>query len=61
MQYVSPVVGVQEELAKLDPELAESPLLFPDDATLERLHGFANLSEEVEAEYDAAFSEIVGA
>jgi spermidine/putrescine transport system substrate-binding protein len=61
VQYVSPVVGVQEELAKLDPTLAESPLLFPDAATLERLHGFANLSEEVEAEYDAAFSEIVGA
>jgi spermidine/putrescine transport system substrate-binding protein len=61
VQYVSPVVGVQEELAKLDPELAESPLLFPDEATLQRLHGFANLSEEVEAEYDAAFSDIVGA
>jgi spermidine/putrescine transport system substrate-binding protein len=61
VQFVSPVVGVQEELAKLDPELAESPLLFPDEATLQRLHGFANLSEEVEAEYDAAFSDIVGA
>jgi spermidine/putrescine transport system substrate-binding protein len=61
VQYVSPVVGVQEELAKLDPALAESPLLFPDEATLARLYGFANLSEEVEAEYDAAFSDIVGA
>jgi spermidine/putrescine transport system substrate-binding protein len=61
VQYVSPVVGVQEELAKIDPELAESPLLFPDAATLERLHGFANLPEDVEAEYDAAFSDIVGA
>lgn len=61
VQYVSPVVGVREELAKLDPELAESPLLFPDEATLARLHGFANLSEDVEAEYDAAFSDIVGA
>ncbi len=59
--YVSPVVGVQEELKKLDPELAESPLLFPDEAVTSQLHGFATLSEDVEAEYDARFSEITGA
>jgi spermidine/putrescine transport system substrate-binding protein len=59
--YVPPVVGVQEELAKIDPELAESPLLFPDEAITSQLHGFATLSEDVEAEYDARFSEITGA
>ena len=61
VQYVSPVAGLQEEVAKLDPELAESPLLFPDEETLARLSTFANLSEDVEAEFDAAFSEITGA
>ncbi len=61
VQYVSPVSGVREEVAKLDPELAESTLLFPDEATLERLHAFANLPEDVEAEFDVAFSDIVGA
>ncbi len=61
VQYVSPVEGVREELAKLDPELSESPLLFPDEETLGRLHTFANLSDDVEAEFDAAFSDIVGA
>ncbi len=61
VQYVSPVAGVQAELEKLDPELAANPLLFPDDATLARTHTFANLTEEVEAELDAAFSKIVGA
>lgn len=61
VQYVSPVAGVREEVAKIDPELAESPLLFPDEETLSRLHTFAALPEDVEAEYDAAFSEIVGA
>jgi spermidine/putrescine transport system substrate-binding protein len=61
VQFVSPVAGVQEEVAKLDPALAESPLLFPDEATLANLHSFANLDEDVEAEFDAAFSEIVGA
>ncbi len=61
MQFVSPVEGVQEEVAKIDPELAENPLLFPDEETIARTHIFANLSEEVEAEYDAAFSAITGA
>jgi spermidine/putrescine transport system substrate-binding protein len=61
VQYVSPVEGVREELAKIDPELAESPLLFPDDATLGRTKTFASLSDDVEAEYEAAFSRITGA
>jgi spermidine/putrescine transport system substrate-binding protein len=61
VQYVSPVDGVREELEKIDPELANSPLLFPDEETLNRTYSFANLSEDVEAEYDAAFSEITGA
>jgi spermidine/putrescine transport system substrate-binding protein len=65
IQYPPPVKGVQEELAKSDdPEiaaLADSPLLFPDADTAARLHGFANLEEDVEAEYDAAFSRITGA
>jgi spermidine/putrescine transport system substrate-binding protein len=61
VQYVSPVDGVREELEKIDPELANSPLLFPDDETLSRTYSFANLSEDVEAEYDAAFSAITGA
>jgi spermidine/putrescine transport system substrate-binding protein len=61
VQFVSPVDGVREELASIDPELADDPLLFPDEATLERVHPFANLSDDVAAEYDAAFSAITGA
>jgi spermidine/putrescine transport system substrate-binding protein len=61
VQYVSPVAGVREELEKIDPDLANNPLVFPDEATLAKAKGFANLSDEVEAEFDAAFSRIVGA
>ena len=61
MQYVSPVAGVRDELVKIDPELAENPLLFPDDETVARTFAFANLEEDVEAEYDARFAEITGA
>jgi spermidine/putrescine transport system substrate-binding protein len=61
VQYVSPVKGVREELEKIDPELAENPLLFPDAETLSRTQSFAYLTDEVEAQYDAAFSRIIGA
>ncbi len=61
VQYVSPVKGVREEVAKIDAELAENPLIFPDDATLANTRSFATLSDEVEAEFDAAFSKITGA
>ncbi|MGA1649159.1 MAG: ABC transporter substrate-binding protein [Ilumatobacteraceae bacterium] len=61
VQYLSPVKGVREELAKIDPELADDPLLFPDDATRARLYAFADLSDDVEAEFEEAFSAITGA
>lgn len=61
VQYMSPVKGVRDELAKIDPELADDPLLFPDDATRARLYAFADLSDEVEAEFEEAFSAITGA
>jgi len=59
--YVSPVAGVREEVEKLDADLANDPLVFPDDATLANTKGFAPLSDDVEAEFDAAFSAITGA
>jgi spermidine/putrescine transport system substrate-binding protein len=61
VQYISPVKGVQEEVAKLDAELAENPLLFPDDATNARLRSFASIDEETEAAMDERFAGIVGA
>lgn len=64
VQFISPVQGVQDELRKMGGEaaaLADSPYLFPDDATKERLHTFANLSEDEEAKMDEEFSRISGA
>lgn len=61
VQYISPVKGVQEEVAKIDGELAENPLLFPDDDTNARLRSFASLDDETEVEMDARFASIVGA
>ena len=34
VNYVTPVKGAKEETAKTDPELANNPLIFPDEETL---------------------------
>ena len=61
VQYISPVKGVRDEVAKIDAELADNPLLFPDDETKKRFFPFADLSEDVEAQFEEAFSAIIGA
>jgi spermidine/putrescine transport system substrate-binding protein len=61
VQAVTPVDGVQEELAKFDEALAADPLLFPDAATRARLNFFPNLDEDVAQRFDETFSRIIGA
>ncbi len=60
VQYISPVEGVQQILAK-DPAtaaLARSPLMFPDAAEQKRLHIFGPLSDAEEARWEERFAEI---
>jgi spermidine/putrescine transport system substrate-binding protein len=40
IQYVTPVKGTKEELAKTDPDLANNPLIFPDEETLSNVKIF---------------------
>ncbi len=64
VQYISPVQGVQEVLRSNGGEdalLADNPLLFPDQATLDRLQTFGNLSDDDELACDEEFSRISGA
>jgi spermidine/putrescine transport system substrate-binding protein len=37
VNYVTPVKGAKEEAAKIDPKLAENPLIFPDEDTLSKV------------------------
>ncbi|MFM7674639.1 MAG: PotD/PotF family extracellular solute-binding protein [Synechococcus sp.] len=60
VQYISPVEGVQQILAK-DPAtqvLAGNPLMFPDAAMQKRLHSFGPLSAQEEERWEARFAEI---
>ena len=61
VQFVSPVVGVKEELLKQGGEaarLANSPILFPDDATRRRLSFWSGTTPAEEAELQARFSRL---
>ena len=40
VNYVTPVRGAKEELAKSDPETANNPLIFPDDELLAQLRQY---------------------
>jgi spermidine/putrescine transport system substrate-binding protein len=40
VQYISPVKGTKEAIEKIDPDLVNDPLVFPDAAALENLFEF---------------------
>jgi spermidine/putrescine transport system substrate-binding protein len=61
VNYVTPVVGAKEELAKSDPETADNQLIFPDDATLAKLHPYVDLNEDEEKQLNEAMQAVVGA
>jgi spermidine/putrescine transport system substrate-binding protein len=61
INYVCPVDGVKEILAKRDPALAESPFTFPDEETLSNAFVFRQLNAEEERELDEAFQRVIGA
>ncbi len=46
VNYVCPVVGAQEELAKSDPDLAESPFIFPTADVLPQRQGLPRAHAE---------------
>jgi len=59
--YVSPVMGVKEELQRAGGDaakLAASPVLFPDDATRRKLHFWSGTTPAEEAELQTRFSAI---
>jgi spermidine/putrescine transport system substrate-binding protein len=60
VNYVTPVKGAKEALAAEDPELAESPLIFPPDDVLSKVRIFKTLTEAEETEYNDKFSQVTG-
>jgi len=61
VNYICPVKGAQAEMEKIDPELAASPFIFPDDETLAKVKVFRGLDAKEEFDFSAAFQEAIGA
>jgi spermidine/putrescine transport system substrate-binding protein len=59
--YISPVKGAGAELAKIAPELANSPLVNPPEDLLARLHVFKALSDAEDTEFNRVFQDAIGA
>ena len=62
VNYVCPVVGAQEEMEKIDPELAKSPLIFPTESWIKdnNIQGFRALTPEEDEEYSGIWAKVVG-
>ena len=61
VNYICPVVGAQEEMERIDPDLALSPLIFPDTTILDRSYQFTSLPTEDDQRLRSDFAAIVTA
>ena len=61
VNYIPPVQGVQEIIAKTDPKLASSPLIFPSEAIRKQLHPYPNLSPADERAMEERMAQVTGA
>lgn len=61
VNFVCPVAGAQEEMAKFNPELAQNELIFPTVETQKKLQVFMSLDEAKEKDYQSKFQALTGA
>lgn len=61
VNYLSPVIGTREILARTDPEIAANELIFPPEEVRRRLHSYPTLSTRQEQEMYEAMARVTGA
>ncbi|MFE3518105.1 PotD/PotF family extracellular solute-binding protein [Streptomyces sp. NPDC059166] len=61
INYVCPVDGVREELAKIDESMASNTLILPDKEMASKSRAFRSLSSEEETAYEEKFAKLIGA
>ncbi|AQS67280.1 spermidine/putrescine ABC transporter substrate-binding protein [Streptomyces pactum] len=61
INYVCPVEGVKDELAKIDEDAANNPLIIPDQAMQAQSRAFRSLSAKEETAYEEKFAKLTGA
>ena len=60
VQYVTPVAGARDEMAKLNPKLAENPLVFPDEEMSKNIFDMRSLTAQEDNRYSQAFQKVLG-
>ncbi|MEV0979936.1 spermidine/putrescine ABC transporter substrate-binding protein [Streptomyces sp. NPDC049915] len=61
INYVCPVDGVKAELAKIDKDAANNPLIIPDKAMQAKSRPFRSLTQKEETAYEQKFAKLTGA
>ncbi|MFF8716120.1 spermidine/putrescine ABC transporter substrate-binding protein [Streptomyces sp. NPDC015184] len=61
INFVCPVDGVRDELARIDKEMASNTLILPDKEMAARSHAFRSLTTEEETAYEEKFAKLIGA
>ncbi|MGH3460786.1 MAG: polyamine ABC transporter substrate-binding protein [Kribbellaceae bacterium] len=60
VNFICPVQGAQQAMEKIDPELVDSPLIFPDQPTLSKAIAFMPLDEAKAKLYESDFNKAIG-
>ncbi len=60
VNYICPVDGAKAEMEKIDPELVDSPLIFPTEADLARVSVFPSLTPDEETTFSESFQKVIG-
>ncbi|WP_406455381.1 spermidine/putrescine ABC transporter substrate-binding protein [Streptomyces sp. NBC_00876] len=61
INFVCPVDGVREELARIDRSMADNPLILPDKKMAAASHAFRSLTSKEETAYEEKFAKLIGA
>ena len=61
VNYIPPVKGTKDALTADDPDVADNPLIFPDDEVRAHAHVFRGLTEDEETKYTTQFQSLIGA
>ena len=59
VNYITPVVGAQDEAAKVDEELAQNQLIFPNADTLSKTQAFRSLTGQEEQRFASAWQNLL--
>jgi len=58
VNYITPVVGAKEAMAKIDPTLVDNQLIFPDEDTLAKVKIFRTLTNAEQSKYTVEFESV---